>query len=32
MVLGARNADVDALNLGAQQIRRAAGELGAART
>ncbi|MEW1723862.1 MobF family relaxase [Streptomyces sp. NPDC093109] len=28
-VLAARNADVDLLNLGAQQIRRAAGELGA---
>ncbi|MFD5899631.1 MobF family relaxase [Streptomyces sp. NPDC060366] len=28
VVLAARNADVDALNLGAQQIRRAAGELG----
>ncbi|MCX4707181.1 MobF family relaxase [Streptomyces sp. NBC_01373] len=28
VVLAARNSDVDALNLGAQQIRRAAGELG----
>ncbi|MFE0601694.1 MobF family relaxase [Streptomyces sp. NPDC058892] len=28
VVLAARNVDVDALNLGAQQIRRAAGELG----
>ncbi|MEV5204928.1 MobF family relaxase [Streptomyces sp. NPDC053720] len=28
VVLAARNTDVDALNLGAQQIRRAAGELG----
>ncbi|MFE7751363.1 MobF family relaxase [Streptomyces sp. NPDC057428] len=28
VVLAARNADVDALNAGAQQIRRAAGELG----
>ncbi|MEU8977618.1 MobF family relaxase [Streptomyces sp. NPDC048309] len=28
-VLAARNSDVDALNIGAQQIRRAAGELGA---
>ncbi|MET7649230.1 MobF family relaxase [Streptomyces sp. NPDC005426] len=28
VVLAARNADVDALNTGAQQIRRAAGELG----
>ncbi|WP_262062616.1 MobF family relaxase [Streptomyces sp. STR69] len=27
-VLAARNSDVDALNIGAQQIRRAAGELG----
>ncbi|MEW2553685.1 MobF family relaxase [Streptomyces zhihengii] len=32
VVLAARNADVDALNAGAQQIRRAAGELGAERT
>ncbi|ASR00802.1 hypothetical protein CGL27_48970 (plasmid) [Streptomyces sp. 11-1-2] len=32
VVLAARNADVDALNLGAQQIRRAAGELGDERT
>ncbi|RST24949.1 hypothetical protein EF908_02305 [Streptomyces sp. WAC04770] len=32
VVLAARNADVDALNLGAQQIRRAAGELGTERT
>ncbi|MEU9654977.1 MobF family relaxase [Streptomyces chartreusis] len=28
-VLAARNSDVDALNIGAQQLRRAAGELGA---
>ncbi|MFE2045945.1 MobF family relaxase [Streptomyces sp. NPDC059477] len=32
VVLAARNSDVDALNLGAQQIRRAAGELGAEHT
>ncbi|WP_234432478.1 MobF family relaxase [Streptomyces sp. NRRL S-378] len=32
VVLAARNIDVDALNLGAQQIRRAAGELGAEQT
>ncbi|GGZ19848.1 MobF family relaxase [Streptomyces nitrosporeus] len=32
VVLAARNADVDALNAGAQQIRRAAGELGTERT
>lgn len=32
VVLAAKNTDVDALNLGAQQIRRAAGELGAERT
>ncbi|MET8832036.1 MobF family relaxase [Streptomyces sp. NPDC004610] len=32
VVLAARNADVDALNLGAQQIRRLAGELGAEHT
>ncbi|MFJ1700262.1 AAA family ATPase [Streptomyces sp. NPDC088252] len=32
VVLAARNADVDALNTGAQQIRRAAGELGTAHT
>ncbi|OKJ46835.1 MobF family relaxase [Streptomyces sp. CB02115] len=32
VVLATRNADVDALNLGAQQIRRAAGELGTERT
>ncbi|MGX1956071.1 MobF family relaxase, partial [Streptomyces anulatus] len=32
VVLAARNSDVDALNLGAQQIRRAAGELGTERT
>lgn len=32
VVLAARNADVDALNLGPQQIRRAAGELGDERT
>ncbi|WP_046780823.1 MobF family relaxase [Streptomyces yangpuensis] len=32
VVLAARNLDVDALNLGAQQIRRAAGELGAEQT
>ncbi|MGW1226603.1 MobF family relaxase [Streptomyces sp. NPDC002530] len=32
VVLAARNADVEALNVGAQQIRRAAGELGAERT
>ncbi|MFJ9079370.1 MobF family relaxase [Streptomyces sp. NPDC102278] len=32
VVLAARNADVDALNAGAQQIRRAAGELGTEHT
>ncbi|MFE7794519.1 MobF family relaxase [Streptomyces sp. NPDC057460] len=32
VVLAARNTDVDVLNAGAQQIRRAAGELGAERT
>ncbi|WP_331757621.1 AAA family ATPase (plasmid) [Streptomyces sp. NBC_01383] len=32
VVLAARNSDVDALNSGAQQIRRAAGELGTERT
>ncbi|MFI1472391.1 MobF family relaxase [Streptomyces wuyuanensis] len=32
VVLAARNIDVDALNLGAQQIRRAAGELGTEHT
>ncbi|MFF3625425.1 MobF family relaxase [Streptomyces sp. NPDC002467] len=32
VVLAARNMDVDALNSGAQQIRRAAGELGAEQT
>ncbi|MFJ7497822.1 MobF family relaxase [Streptomyces sp. NPDC097727] len=32
VVLAARNADVDALNAGAQQIRRAAGDLGAEHT
>ncbi|MFD5575187.1 MobF family relaxase, partial [Streptomyces cadmiisoli] len=32
VVLAARNVDVDALNSGAQQIRRAAGELGAEQT
>ncbi|MFB8023947.1 MobF family relaxase [Streptomyces rubiginosohelvolus] len=32
VVLAARNADVDALNVGAQQIRRAAGDLGTERT
>ncbi|MFE7056032.1 MobF family relaxase [Streptomyces californicus] len=32
VVLAARNSDVDALNLGAQQIRRAAGDLGTERT
>ncbi|MFD7867808.1 MobF family relaxase [Streptomyces sp. NPDC059783] len=32
VVLAARNADVEALNIGAQQIRRAAGELGAEHT
>ncbi|MDX2748531.1 MobF family relaxase [Streptomyces sp. NRRL_B-2557] len=32
VVLAARNADVDALNAGAQQIRRAAGELGTEQT
>ncbi|WP_331757386.1 MobF family relaxase [Streptomyces anulatus] len=32
VVLAARNNDVDALNAGAQQIRRAAGELGTERT
>ncbi|MFE6085996.1 MobF family relaxase [Streptomyces virginiae] len=32
VVLAARNVDVDALNAGAQQIRRAAGELGAEQT
>ncbi|WP_175420903.1 ATP-dependent DNA helicase [Streptomyces griseus] len=32
VVLAARNSDVDALNAGAQQIRRAAGELGEERT
>ncbi|MYW35432.1 MobF family relaxase [Streptomyces sp. SID2119] len=32
VVLAARNSDVDALNVGAQQIRRAAGELGTERT
>ncbi|WP_406467064.1 MobF family relaxase [Streptomyces sp. NBC_01594] len=32
VVLAARNSDVDALNLGAQQIRRVAGELGTEHT
>ncbi|MFH9203186.1 MobF family relaxase [Streptomyces anulatus] len=32
VVLAARNSDVDALNAGAQQIRRAAGDLGTERT
>lgn len=32
VVLAARNADIDALNAGAQQIRRAAGELGTEHT
>ncbi|MFD9496872.1 MobF family relaxase [Streptomyces sp. NPDC060005] len=32
VVLAARNSDVDALNLGAQQIRRVAGELGEEQT
>ncbi|MET7858167.1 MobF family relaxase [Streptomyces sp. NPDC005318] len=32
VVLAARNTDVDVFNVGAQQIRRAAGELGAERT